>query len=86
MELFFQFLFFFVSVGKYSVFNAVIIVFRFGASPRIGLQPASEYTLVILVIPVGDYYKGGLSAVPAVVRPPSTYFPFFSFPSFFVLL
>jgi len=25
------------------------------------LQPADEYTFIILVIPVGDYYKGGLS-------------------------
>ena len=39
----------------------------FGSGPRIGLQPADEYTLVILVIPVGDYYKGGLKAVQAVV-------------------
>jgi len=34
----------------------------FGSGPRIGLQPADEYTLVIMVIPVGDYYKGGLAA------------------------
>lgn len=34
----------------------------FGSGPRIGLQPADEYTFLILVIPVGDYYKGGLSA------------------------
>ena len=33
----------------------------FGSGPRIGLQPADEYTLIILVIPVGDYYKGGLA-------------------------
>lgn len=33
----------------------------FGSGPRIGLQPAEEYTLLILVIPVGDYYKGGLA-------------------------
>ena len=33
----------------------------FGSGPRIGLQPADEYTLLILVMPVGDYYKGGLS-------------------------
>lgn len=32
-----------------------------GSGPRIGLQPAGEYTFLILVIPVGDYYKGGLS-------------------------
>ena len=34
----------------------------FGSGPRIGLQPADEYTFVVLVIPVGDYYKGGLSS------------------------
>jgi len=34
----------------------------FGSGPRIGLQPADEYTFLIMVIPVGDYYKGGLSA------------------------
>jgi branched-chain amino acid aminotransferase len=33
----------------------------FGSGPRIGLQPANEYVFLILVIPVGDYYKGGLS-------------------------
>eukprot|EP00977_Amphora_coffeiformis_P000344 scaffold96_cov172-Amphora_coffeaeformis.AAC.8 len=34
----------------------------FGSGPRIGLQPAAEYTFLCLVIPVGDYYKGGLAA------------------------
>eukprot|EP00545_Synedropsis_sp_CCMP1620_P009317 CAMPEP_0119016638 /NCGR_PEP_ID=MMETSP1176-20130426/13921_1 /TAXON_ID=265551 /ORGANISM="Synedropsis recta cf, Strain CCMP1620" /LENGTH=393 /DNA_ID=CAMNT_0006970133 /DNA_START=22 /DNA_END=1203 /DNA_ORIENTATION=- len=34
----------------------------FGSGPRIGLQPADEYTFICLVIPVGDYYKGGLAA------------------------
>lgn len=33
----------------------------FGSGPRIGLQPADEYTFLCMVIPVGDYYKGGLS-------------------------
>jgi branched-chain amino acid aminotransferase len=33
----------------------------FGSGPKIGLQPADEYTFLILVMPVGDYYKGGLS-------------------------
>lgn len=33
----------------------------FGSGPRIGLQPADEYTFICLVIPVGDYYKGGLA-------------------------
>lgn len=39
----------------------------FGSGARIGLNPADEYTLLILVIPVGDYYKGGLSPVSALV-------------------
>jgi branched-chain amino acid aminotransferase len=34
----------------------------FGSGPRIGVQPADEYTFLIMVIPVGDYYKGGLSS------------------------
>ena len=39
----------------------------FGSGPRIGLKPADEYTLVIMVIPVGDYYQGGVKAVKAKV-------------------
>lgn len=39
----------------------------FGSGPRIGLQPADEYTLIIMVIPVGDYYKGGLEPVDGIV-------------------
>ena len=40
----------------------------FGSGPRIGLQPADEYIFLMLVIPVGDYYKGGLSKpVDAVI-------------------
>lgn len=33
----------------------------FGSGPRIGLQPSEEYTFLVMVIPVGDYYKGGLA-------------------------
>lgn len=33
----------------------------FGSGARIGLQPAEEYTFLLMVIPVGDYYKGGLT-------------------------
>lgn len=33
----------------------------YGSGPRIGLQPADEYTFICLVMPVGDYYAGGLS-------------------------
>ena len=39
----------------------------FGSGPRIGLQPADEYTFVVLVLPVADYYRGGLSPVTAVI-------------------
>jgi branched-chain amino acid aminotransferase len=34
----------------------------FGSGPRIGVQPSDEYTFLIMVIPVGDYYKGGLAS------------------------
>jgi len=33
----------------------------FGSGARIGLQPADEYTFILMVLPVGDYYKGGLN-------------------------
>lgn len=39
----------------------------FGSGPRIGVQPADEYTFIVLALPVGDYYKGGLSPVSALV-------------------
>ncbi|MDT8389247.1 MAG: branched-chain amino acid aminotransferase [Lentisphaeria bacterium] len=39
----------------------------FGSGPRIGIQPAAEYTFIILVLPVGNYYKGGLQPVRAVI-------------------
>ena len=32
----------------------------YGSGPRIGLQPSDAYDLLVLVTPVGDYYKGGL--------------------------
>ena len=38
-----------------------------GTGPRMGVQPADEYTFILLVVPVGAYYKGGLQAVPALV-------------------
>jgi len=40
----------------------------FGSGARVGLQPADEYTFAVLVTPVGDYYKGGLSPVTALVQ------------------
>ncbi|KAA8490845.1 Branched-chain-amino-acid aminotransferase [Porphyridium purpureum] len=39
----------------------------FGSGPKIGLAPADEYTFLVVVMPVGDYYKGGLSPVTAFV-------------------
>jgi len=39
----------------------------FGSGARIGLQPADEYTFLLMVIPVGDYYAGGLAPVDALV-------------------
>jgi len=38
-----------------------------GSGVQIGIAPATEYTFLILVIPVGAYYKGGLKPVKAVV-------------------
>ncbi|KAI8847331.1 aminotransferase [Chytridium lagenaria] len=31
-----------------------------GTGPQIGLSPAEEVTLIVYVVPVGDYYKGGM--------------------------
>lgn len=39
----------------------------FGSGPQIGVAPAEEYTFLVLVTPVGAYYKGGLQAVKAIV-------------------
>ena len=39
----------------------------YGSGPRIGLQPSSDYTFIAMVLPVADYYKGGLKPVPACV-------------------
>jgi len=39
----------------------------FGSGPKIGLAPSEEYTFLVVVMPVGDYYKGGLAPVTAVV-------------------
>jgi branched-chain amino acid aminotransferase len=38
-----------------------------GTGPQIGVSPADEYTFIVLVTPVGAYYKGGLTPVRAVV-------------------
>lgn len=39
----------------------------FGSGAKIGLQSSDEFTFLVLVVPVGDYYKGGLSPVTAIV-------------------
>ena len=38
-----------------------------GTGPQIGVAPAKEYTFLMMVMPVGAYYKGGLKPVRAVV-------------------
>ena len=38
-----------------------------GTGPQIGVAPASEYTFLMMVMPVGAYYKGGLKPVRAVI-------------------
>jgi branched-chain amino acid aminotransferase len=38
-----------------------------GTGAQIGVSPAREYTFIVLVTPVGAYYKGGLTPVRAVV-------------------
>lgn len=38
-----------------------------GTGPQIGVAPANEYTFLMMVMPVGNYYKGGLKPVRAVI-------------------
>ena len=38
-----------------------------GTGPQIGVAPSDEYTFMIMVMPVGAYYKGGLKPVRAVI-------------------
>ncbi|HNV45987.1 MAG TPA: branched-chain amino acid aminotransferase [Spirochaetota bacterium] len=38
-----------------------------GVGPRVGLGPAEEYIFIVLVSPVGPYYKGGFKPVEALV-------------------
>lgn len=38
-----------------------------GTGAQIGVSPAKEYTFIVLVTPVGAYYKGSLKPVRAVV-------------------
>ena len=39
----------------------------FGSGKQIGVSPADEYVFLVLVTPVGAYYKGGLKPVRALV-------------------
>ncbi|MDD2403465.1 MAG: branched-chain amino acid aminotransferase [Victivallaceae bacterium] len=39
----------------------------FGTAPTIGVAASSEYELVIMVMPVGPYYKGGIKPVDAMM-------------------
>lgn len=38
-----------------------------GSGPKIGVDPSDEYIFLVLVTPVGAYYKGGLTPVRAIV-------------------
>ena len=38
-----------------------------GTGAQIGVAPASEYTFLVLVIPAGEYYKGGLKPVKSII-------------------
>jgi branched-chain amino acid aminotransferase len=38
-----------------------------GTGPQIGVAPAKEFTFLVMVMPVGAYYKGGLKPVRAVI-------------------
>ncbi|MDD3155064.1 MAG: branched-chain amino acid aminotransferase [Victivallaceae bacterium] len=39
----------------------------FGTTAQIGVNSSVDYTLVIMVVPVGAYYKGGITPVDAMV-------------------
>lgn len=38
-----------------------------GSGPQIGVKPAEEYTFLVFVMPVGPYYKGGLTPIEAII-------------------
>ncbi|MEA2011857.1 MAG: branched-chain amino acid aminotransferase [Verrucomicrobiota bacterium] len=38
-----------------------------GTGPTIGVSPSNEYVFLIIVMPVGNYYKGGIKPVSALV-------------------
>ncbi|MFA6716631.1 MAG: branched-chain amino acid aminotransferase [Victivallales bacterium] len=39
-----------------------------GTTPQIGISAATEYELIILVVPVGPYYKSGIKPVKAMIH------------------
>ncbi len=41
----------------------------FGTTPQIGISASRDYTFVMMVVPVGPYYKGGIKPVDAMVSP-----------------
>lgn len=41
--------------------------FMFGSGAGMGVKPSSEYTFIVMVTPVGPYYKGGFDPVDAIV-------------------
>jgi branched-chain amino acid aminotransferase len=42
--------------------------FEIGVSPEIGVKPSAEYLFLVLVTPVGPYYKAGFTTVRLVVE------------------
>lgn len=38
-----------------------------GSGAQIGVSPSSEYTFIVMVMPVGNYYKGGIKPVRALI-------------------
>ena len=39
----------------------------FGSGPQIGVAPADEYKFIVLVVPAGEYYKGGIKPVRSII-------------------
>jgi branched-chain amino acid aminotransferase len=39
----------------------------YGSGPEVGVKPASEYTFLIFVTPVGPYFKGGIKPVNMLI-------------------
>jgi branched-chain amino acid aminotransferase len=39
----------------------------FGSGAQVGVRPATEYTFIVFVTPVGPYFKGGFQTTPFVI-------------------